>query len=244
MTGSSNNRSSIDSSLKGPYNSLAFLHASSSASPRIKIPEHRPLPPLPTQDDGDEMLNLGSEDDADDELSVYNTSFVQDDGRNRSSSPGVDAGEFHKHHLPQVETLRTVRSETGLGTMTHDPIIPEIGPECTKAITDYHSSKCDSMSAPTSTGETPLPKGPRGRPLPQIPTKRPLPTFPAAIKSFDTNIIVALNTRIISLHQSLTDITTKTGNLQALLHTQDSLLQAQAKMIEAQWQMLAEKRDK
>lgn len=101
MTDSSNNRSSIDSSLEGPHNSPAFLHDSTSASPRTEIPEQRPLPPLPTQDDGDETLNLGSEDEADDELSVYNTSFVPDDEGNRTSSPGVHSGEFHRH-LPPV----------------------------------------------------------------------------------------------------------------------------------------------
>lgn len=167
MTGSSNNSSSIDSSLEGSYNSLEFLHASSSANLRIEIPEHRPLPPLPTQDDGEEILNLGIEDAADDELSVYNTSFVPDDGRNRTSSPGVHAGEFHKHHPPQLETLRTMRSETGLRTAKHDPITPEIGPDGTETSTDQHSSNCDSMGAPTSAGEMPLPKDPRGRLLPK-----------------------------------------------------------------------------
>lgn len=244
MTGSSNNSSSIDSSLEGSCNSHECLHASSSASPRIDIPEHRPLPPLSTQDDGDEMLNLGIEDNADDQLSVYNTSFVPDDGRNRASSPGVHAGEFHKHHPPQLETLRTIRSETGLRTATHDTITPEIGPEGTETSTDHHSSNCDSISAPTTAGEMPLPKDPRGRLLPQIPAKRPLPAFPAAIKSFDTNLIVALNRRNISLRQSLMDTTTRTRNLQALLHIQDSLLKNQAEMIEAQWQMLARNQDR
>lgn len=149
MTDSSNNRSSIDSSLEGPYNSPAILHASTSASPRIEIPEHRPLPPLPTQDDGDDVLNLRSEDDADDELSLYNTSYVPDDKGNRTSSPGVHPGEFHRHNPPQVEMLRTTRSEAGLGTATHDPVTPEIGPESTETSTDHHSSKWDSMSAPT-----------------------------------------------------------------------------------------------
>lgn len=244
MTESSNNRSSIDSSLEGPYNSPAILHASTSASPRIEIPEHRPLPPLPTQDDGDDMLNLGSEDDADDEPSLYNTSYVPDDKGNRTSSPGVHPGEFHRHNPPQVKMLRTTRSEAGLGTATHDPVTPEIGPESTETSTDHHSSKWDSMSAPSPAGGRPPPQGPRGRPLPQIPTKRPLPAFPAAIESVDTNIIAALNRRIISLHQSLKDTTARTRNLQALLHVQDSLLQAQAEMIEAQGQMLARKRDK
>lgn len=244
MTDSSNNRSSIDSSLEGPYNSPAFLHASTSANPRIEIPEHRPLPPLPTQHDGDDTLNLGSDDDADDELSLYNTSFVPDDEGNRSSSPGVYPGESHRHNPPQVEMLRTIRSEAGLGTATHDPVTPEIGPEGTETSTDHHSSKWDSMSAPTPAGGRPLPQGPRGRPLPQIPTKRPLPAFPAAIESADTNIITALNRRIMCLHQSLIDTTARTRNLQGLLHVQDSLLQAQAEMIEAQGQMLARKRDK
>lgn len=239
MTDSPNNRSSIDSSLEGPHNSAAFRHASTSASPRTEIIVQRPLPPLPMQEDGDETLSLGSEDDADDELSVYNTSFVPDDGGNRTSSPGLHLGEFHRHHLPQVETLRTIRSEAGLGTATHDPVIPEIGPEGTETSTDHHFSRCDSMSAPTPARGRPLPKVPRGRPLPKIPAKRPLPEFPAAIKSLDTNIIAALNRRIISLHQSLTDTTTRTKNLQALSHVQDSLLQVQAEMIEAQWQMLA-----
>lgn len=239
MTDSSNNRSSIDSSLEGPHNSPAFLHDSTSASPRTEIPEQRPLPPLPTQDDGDETLNLGSEDEADHELSVYNTSFVPDDEGNRTSSPGVHSGEFHRHLPPQVETLRRIRSEAGLGTATHDPAIPEIGPEGTETSTDHHSSKYDSMSALTSARGRPLPKVPRGRPLPQIPTKRPLPAFPAAIKSLDPNIIAALNRRIKSLHQSLIDTTTRTRNLQALSHVQNSLLQAQAEMIDAQGQMLA-----
>lgn len=146
MTGPSNNRSSIDSSLERPYNSLAFLHASSLTVSRIEIPEHRPLTLLPVQDGGDEILNLGCEDDADDELSVYNTSFVLDDGRNWTRPPGVRVEEFHKHHPPQVETLRTSRSETGLATATNDPIIPEIGPECTETIADHHSNKCDSLS--------------------------------------------------------------------------------------------------
>lgn len=239
MTNSSNNRSSIDSSLEGPHNRPAFLHASTSASPRTEIPEHRLLPPLPTQDDGDEILNLGSEDDADDELSVYNRSSVPDDEGNQTSSPNVHPGKFHRHHPPQVETLRTIRSEAGLGTATHDPVIPEIGPEGTETSTDHHSSNCDSMSAPTPARGWPLPKVPRGRPLPQIPAKRPLPAFPAAIKSLDTDIIAALNRRIVSLHQSLIDTTTRTGNLHARSHVQDSLLQAQAEMIEAQGQMLA-----
>lgn len=230
MTDSSNNRSSIDSSLEGPHNSPAFLYASTSASPRTEIPEDRPLLPLPTQDDGDETLNLGSEDDADDELSVYNTSFVPDDEGNRTSSPGVHPGELHRHHPPQLETFRTIRSEAGLGTATHDPVIPEIGPEGTETSTDHHSSNCDSMSAHTPA---------RGSPLSQIPAKRPLPAFPAAIKSLDTNIIAALNRRITRLHQSLIDTTTRARNLQALSHVQDSLLQAQAEMIEAQGQMLA-----
>lgn len=244
MTDSSNNRFSIDSSLEGPYNSPAFLHASTSASPRTKVPVHRPLPPLPTQDHGDDIINLGSEDDADDELSVYNTSFVPDDEGNRTSSPGVHPGEFHRHHPPQVEMLRTIRSEAGLGTATHDTVTAEIGPEGTETSTDHHSSKCDSMSAPTPAGGRPFPHAPGGRPLPQIPTKGPLPVFPAAIKSVDTNIIAALNRRIISLHQSLRDTTARMRNLEALLHVQDSLLQAQAEMIEAQGQMLARKRDK
>lgn len=181
MTDSSNNRSSIDSSLEGPHNSPAFLHDSTSASPRTEIPEQRPLPPLPTQDDGDETLNLGSEDEADDELSIYNTSFVPDDEGNRTSSPGVHSGEFHRHLPPQVETLRRIRSEAGLGTATHDPVIPEIGPEGTETSTDHHCSK----------------------------------------------------------YESLIDITTRTRNLQALSHVQNSLLQAQAEMIDAQGHMLA-----
>ena len=119
----SNTRSSVDGSFEGPDNSTTFLQASISASPRE---EDRQLPSLPTQDDGDKTANFGSEDDANDELSVYNTSFVPDEEENLIIYSGVHPGKFHRYHPPQAEALRTRRSEAGLGAAVHDAITPEI----------------------------------------------------------------------------------------------------------------------
>lgn len=239
MKDSSNTRSAVDGPLGGPDNSPAILHASTSASPQTEIPEHRPLPPLPTQDDGNEIANFGSEDDADHELSVYNTRFVPDDKGNLIIYSGVHPGKFHRYHLSQAETLRTRRSEAGLGAATHDAGTSEIESEDTGVSIDHHSNEYDGMSAPTPARGRPLPKVPGGRPLPPIPAKGPLPAFPAAIESVETNIIAALDRRITSLRQSLLDATTRGRNLQALSQVKDSLMQAQAEMIEAQREMLA-----
>lgn len=239
MTDSSSTRSSVDGPLEGSDNSPAFLNASTSASPQTEIPEHRPLPPLPTQDDGDQTVNIESEDAADIEPGVYNTSFVLDDEEILIIYSGVHPTKFHRYHSPQAEMLRRRRSEAGFGAAAHDAVTPEIKPEDRDVSIDHHCSKYDNMSAPTPDRGRPLPTVPRGRPLPPIPAKRPLPAFPAAAKNVDTNVIAALDIRIASLRQSLLNAKTGTRNLQALSQVKDSLMQAQAEMIEAQGELLA-----
>lgn len=234
---SSNTKSSTNDSLHIPHNSPFFSYTTSAASPKSEIPAYRPLPPLPTHDDGDQTANLESEDDADDELSFSTTSSVPDDEENLVIYSGVHSDEFHRYHPPQAEALRTTRSEEGLGTATFDAATPEIGIGDIDVSINHHSNTNDNISAPTPARGRPLPKVPGGRPLPPIPAKTLPPAIPGVIKPADAVNLAALSRRITSLHQSLRDATTRTSNVRTLSRIKDSLIQAQAEMIDAQGEM-------
>lgn len=235
----SNTRSSINDSLQLPDNdSPDFSEISTAASPKVESQAYRPLPPLPTNLVGDEIANKESEVDDDDEPRLFDASSVPDDEKSLVIFSSAYSDEFCRYHPPQFEALRATRSEEGLGTATFDTATPQIEIGNTDASVDHDSNTDNSISAPTPARGRPLPKVPGGRPLPPIPAKRPLPATPGAIKSVDNSILEALTRNITNLRQSLRDATKRTTNLHALSQIKDSLLQAQAEMIEAQGEIL------